>query len=886
MISFVLAITHTQQQYDIVAAAEGGDVIVRAIKQEKELLTQFLVKEEGGSAGVVASVSSGLGFESAANTPTGIVLTGKTFTAQIEVPKSGGVFSVAIKAKAGKNSLKEARFGVALSEKATFSFPSHGRLVTHDQFLDPVGLVQGDEYGAAVMPDVTDLGTNRPMNPTLQVTGATVSYGFVPYDRDAEWNAKRTDRDLDNPSEFSWKLDLLISKAEGTVDAANAHLWSKYGAERALSPLPQTIPFRYYTKPAYDMQANLDDPVIQGVPPENRKGMWWIDPATKTRAPLSTDHLAKLGLDGNIVRFAWGLRWWAEQLHQLPWIDNADEVVKLAATAPSNPSVTPVAFDLMTKKWRTVPFEASTTAYNARWTLKYIEEFASPSQESLTNYVQQSADAVMKAPANGTTALFLQELAQTNAKLDSNLKGRAAAFVRDNRAHLKSLAKSVADTMGDPNIETVSLALVLAKLGEPEAKLLLSRHFLRQAVSKPSTVAGTEAFGALTGEHFSDEGQSNYSADLFECAILIGEEQGVQRSISVLRAPLALHNHQAHTLGGMFYPDEVGYGRSAAWFGHNGQATYGPWRGIAEGHGQTLASLADVYRRYGSLYTHKLGWTIGIDGIRVVDGKLYNGFSTNPVAFDGVYPFDHVDASIDERTSLRDPEHYPAVRTLTLGYDDGKVNVLALLGFSVLDARGNLSGTFTFGDGSKRPAEFLPTGLGVQVTPELLAKGPVTFNGAYKSFELKHGATYLRVGPPAANVAWPAGWRRMLGLSDVIATSVSHESQPVLSTADNGRKARDKSLTGVIESVPFLLTQTALAFTLLGDQGDGLTVELIDPSTNVAVASDTKDLDGPEDVVWELFEHVGRVFVFRIKDTSKTGSIEVKGLRMAKAGPN
>lgn len=882
MLSYVLALSHSQQQFVVVAAAEGDDVIVRAIKQERGLLTQFLVKEDGGSAGVVASVAPGLGFESASKTPTGILLTGKTFTAQIDVPKSGGVFSVAVKAKAGENTLKEARFGLELSEKPTFSFPSHGRLVTHDQLLEPVGLVQGDEYGAAIMPDVADLTTNRPMNPTLQVAGTSVSYGFVPYDRDAEWNAKRADRNLDNPAEFSWRFDLLIAWTKDTVDQANDHLWFKYGAERALSPLPQTIPFRYYTKPAYDMQANLDDPVIQGVPAENRKGMWWIDPATKTRAPLSTDHLAKLGIDGNIVRFAWGLRWWAEQLQQMPWIDQADEVVKLAASAPNNA----VAFDTKTKQWRTAPFDAQATAYNARWSLKYIEEFSTQSRDALTKYIDQSAGAVMASEPTGTTALFLLELSQTKANIDTELKGKASAFVRDNLKRLKSNALAAADSSEQPGVETVSLALVLAKLGEPEAKLLLSRIFLRQAVNKPSTVSGTEAFGALSGEHFLEEGQSNFSADLFECAILVGDEHFVQRSIGVLRAPLALYNHQAHTLGGMFYPDEVSYGRSASWFGHNGQATYGPWRGIAEGHGQTLTSLADVYRRYGALYTHKLGWTIGIDGIRVVDGKLYNGFSTNPVAFDGVYPFDHVDASIDERTTLRDPEHYPAVRTLTLGYDEGKVNVLALLGFSVLDARGNLSGTFTFGDGSTRPAEFLPTGLGVQVTPELLARGPVTFKGAYKSFALEHGATHLRVGPPAANVAWPAGWRRMLGLSDVIATSVSHDGKPVVSTADNGRKARDKAQTGVIESVPFLLTQTALAFTLLGDQGEGLTVELIDPSTNVAIATDTKDLDGPEDVVWELFEHVGRVVLFRIKDASKTGAIEVKDLRMAKAGPN
>ena len=122
----------------------------------------------------------------------------------------------------------------------------------------------------------------------------------------------------------------------------------------------------------------------------------------------------------------------------------------------------------------------------------------------------------------------------------------------------------------------------------------------------------------------------------------------------------------------------------------------------------------------------------------------------------------------------------------------------------------------------------------------------------------------------------------MLGLSDVIGSSID---QTIVSTADTGRGTRDKAQTGVIESVPFLLTQNAIAFTLLGDQGEGLTVELVDPATNIVIASDTKALDGAEDVVWELFTQVGQVVLFRIKDESVTGAIEVKDLRQTKAGP-
>jgi hypothetical protein len=879
MLSFLLALSHTQPQFVIVAAVEGEDALVRVIKQEKGLVTQFLIKEDSGSVASVASVTPGLDFDSATKTATGIVLTGKTYTAQIDVPKTGGVFSVAVKAKAPESSLKEARFGVELSEKATFSFPSHGRLVTHDQLLDPVGLVQGDEFGVAIMPDVADLATNRPMNPTLQVSASMVSYGFVAYTRDSDWNATRVDRNLDNPAEFSWRFDLLVSSAANAADGANRHLWSKYGTERALHPLPQTIPFRYYTKPAFDMQAGPDTPTG-----EEFNGQWWVSKTTgkKWRAPVGKDRQAKLTIDGNIVRFAWAMRWWGEHLEQAAWIDNADEVMNLAQEAPEKAGSTTSAFDVTKKEWIVRPFDAESAAYNARWTLRYVEDFVSTSREALATKVSRTAKSLLGAKPSGTLALFMQEVAESTSISDTTLKQSATEYLQKNRAALRVLARQSATQVTEPDVESVSLALALARLGEPEAKLLLTRMFLRQAVSKPATVTGTEVFGALTGQHFVSERQSAYSSDLFECAMLLGDKHYVERAIAALRAPLALYNHLANGVAGMFFPSTVAFGNNVSWFGNNGLANYGPGRGVAEGPGQTLASLADVYRKYGALYTHKAGWTVGIDGIRIVDGKVYNGFSTNPIAFEGVFFVDHVDASIDARTSSRDPEHYPAIRALTLTQVEGRVAVLALPGFSAIDAKGNLSGTFTFGDGSTKPAEFLPTGLGTYVTPDLLERGPVEFKGAYKTFSFDFKPTHLRVGPPAASLKWPTGWRRMLGLSDVIGSSVDHT---VVSTADTGRGTRDKAQTGVIESVPFLLTQNAIAFTLLGDQGAGLTVELVDPATNIVIASDTKELNGPEEVVWELFTQVGQVVLFRIKDESKTGAIEVKDLRQTKAGP-
>jgi hypothetical protein len=286
------------------------------------------------------------------------------------------------------------------------------------------------------------------------------------------------------------------------------------------------------------------------------------------------------------------------------------------------------------------------------------------------------------------------------------------------------------------------------------------------------------------------------------------------------------------------------------------------------------------------MYTHKGGWTVGIDGIRLVGDKPYNAFSTNPFAFEGVFPFLHVDASTDDRTALADPEHYPAMRLMTLTKDQDRLFVTALPGFTAIDARNRLSGTFHFADGTTKKAEFLPTGLGVEVTVQDLAKGAVSFSGVFNKVPLSVRPTILLSSPPAADQVWPMGWRRMKGLSDVIATSVGHDDRQLVSTADNGRGARVAALTGVIESQRFLLTENGLKFTMLGKQDASSFVELVDPKTGVVIASAQKHTDGAEDVIWDLSEFVGSNVYFRLVDESKTGAIEVTDLRTARINPD
>ncbi len=898
MIPALLVLTLTSNQTPVVASFDGEDAGIRVVEKGGALHAEFLVYERSKGF-VVAAVSStypaadsnqGLTFSQANITESGVVLTGKTFTATIDVPKKGGVFSVAVSAKAEKDSLKSAMFGVALTPleqptKATHTFAPTTGLVTQDRFATPLALASGGGYGIALMPDVQDLATNRPMSPVLTLEndgrtspGAIIAFGFLPYDRDENWTPKMADRNLDNPEEFSWKFDLLVTTEPNTAIEANRHLWNRDGAERFLSPLPQTVPFRYYTKPTYDIGSAVDQP-----------GSWWVSPNEDAamRAPLGADGQAKLTAGANLARFAYGMKWWAVELQQVPWADNADEVMNLIVSAPQRSKMTPVAFDTATSSWRFEPFDVGATAVTARFKLKFAESSTYMGAEKLSKQVVQAARELMGTSPNGTSALFLLEFSKSNVISDKAAKSDAADYLEDSRASLVALAGLYARQGTAPSVETVSTALYMARTGgHAAASRLVDQLFLWQALWQPTTVKGTEVFGAFVGEHFSEESQSEYSADLLDTVLTLGRREYGDRAIAALRAPLGLFAHGTHGISGMYFPSFIKAFRSSPWFGLNGQAEFGQWRGVAEGVGQTLTSLAQVTDKFGSLYTHKDGWTIGIDGITIVDGVTYSAFSRNPLAFEGVFPYEHVDASTDGRTNLSDPLHFPAMRSIALVKRDEGLYVVALPGFTVIDARNRLSGSFILHDGTALKAEFLPTGLGAMVTTENLAGGPVSFRGLLDKTVLSVRPTSLLASPPAADLTWPMGWRRMKGLSDIVRISVSVDGKPVVSTADNGRGARDAALTGVIESQLFLVTENGIKFTLIGSSDHATYVELIDPKSGVVLASAHKQGDGPEEVTWETYEMVGQSVVFRLVDESKTGSIEVKDLRTVKIGPD
>ena len=871
MVVALVALSQAQQT-PYVAEIEGRDAGLRVAQLGATLAPEFYVKDATGKT-VAAAIDASLVFESAKASGRTLTLVGKQFTAVVQAPEEGGVFSVAVSAKATAASLRDALFSVTLVpngasvHNSDLTSPAGRGIVPHDRLATPFAMLSARGLSVAMMPDVQDLESNRPMPSAMVVETTRLAYGFLPYSRGGDWSATRTEGVLKNPAEFEWRAQVLVARTPDAVDEANTFLWARDGAQRARAPFPQTVPFRYYTLPTYELEA-------RGGP-----GLWWIAPGedAQMRAPRGADGQAKFTVDENIVRFAYGLRWWGVELQQTPWIRNADEVINFVLTAPRRERMSTIAYDTATSSWRFEPFDASAAAQTARYLHKYANDFDHAREAEINAMVARLAnDLLNEAKPNGLTALFFQEFAAP----------RATDYLQKHGTHLAELARRY--TGDRPSPESVALALYLSRTnppGEP-AKSLVKAMFLHQALWKPTTVLGTEVFGAFSGEHFLEERQSVYTADLFETVARLGLRGYAGRAVAALRAPLALFAHSTHGISGQRYPEGLSAYRSVAWFGDRGQGVFGPWQGFAEGVGQTLTSLGEVTDQYGSYYTHKDGWTVGIDGLMVENGKIYSAFAFNPMTFEGVFPFEHVDASVDERTAGQDPDNYPTIRAMKLELDGEKMNLVALPGFTAVGVADRLKGSFTFGDGSTKPAQFLPTGLGTVVEPADLAKGPVAFYGSFDSTPLLTPKTYLLAAPPTAAQAWPFGWLRTLGLADVVRTSVSYEGRPIVSTADNGKGERVESLTGAVESQAFLVTKNSLSFTLVGSADPDCYVELLDSTLGVPLMSLQKQGDSAEEYTWQIYDLVGRMVSFRLVDKSKVGSIEVKDLKAAAIDPD
>ncbi len=830
MIPSLLLALLAQGQPSIVATIENPSVRVSAV-QSKGWQVDLQAKRRDGRVVTVATTDGSVPWKDVQVSGRSLILYSDDLVGQISLPATGNVASVTMtslaNSPAGAPSLGfvfSPSGRPSLATETVFPVPS-GRLATTEHLSSPLALVSGGGVALALMPNVKHLEANSAIPPVLALgvtkvpqEASLLAYGLMPFSRDANSTLQLEASKIETAG-HSWKFDLLVTFEENAKREALDYLWKRDGEQRVIKPLPQTVPFRYYTRPAYDIPAD----------------QWWtgeID-GMKVRAPKSKSPTSA----ADLARFAWGLRWWGDYLQQGAWTNNANEVMNLVATATQGRT----SFDTSNGTW--VGGVAGEVGA-AIWANRYITVFETATESEYVDFVSATATRVLNRPSTIEAHVFLRELAASNPSAEVMLPDV-------NIADAKTL------------MDRALLANEFARLA-PRALggRLLEDVFLRQAIWQPPTVAGTEVFGAIRDEHQLTIDQALWAPVLLEAAVRVGDAALAKRAVAALRAPLALFNHQTYGASGIWLPRSLGLHRAAAWFD---AGTFGPEAPIAEGSGRILASLAWVTHKFGSVYTSEEGWTIGIDAIEVDEnGGFCSAFSHNPLAFQSVFPFLHVDDSKNARTELTDPVPATALRDVRLALDEGGPYVVALTGYVVVGNQAP-TGLFDFG-GEKVAAAVFARGIGAR-PPIGWSGGPVTFNGSTSGRHLAFATQYLNIGPPPVTEAWPRGWRRLLGLRDI-----AWRRSERLSTADDGKGGKSDVLQGQIESQSFLNPGLALRMRVRASNSN-VRVEVIDVSMGVPIAAVSSPPN--EQVTVDLRELRGATLRLRLVDESTSGSIEV-----------
>ncbi len=866
-----------------VVEVRGDDVRVRAVQSKGTVQVFFDLGARGRGFSAVAAtplvqpkICEDFGFRTAQSRGLDVLLFGDRVECVITVPRSGTAVVVEMKdARKGKG--KSSLFALNLLKsgkpaKATdHFFPSLDGwgIAPLERLLTPISLAATDVSGFAIIPDVSSFSAGTTINPVMYGDfgdQAVLAYGFVPFSRMDDGRVRPMGGGLNYEGELVSRFYVVLSRADDLMRKALEQIKIATGEERWGQPFPQMVPFEHYLRLAYSLS--------EGGPDQPDSFHQFEFEGMPVGAPYDPERLARLDADQNLARFAWGMRWWGTKLGQPSWVARADAAMNLAITAPITKTGTGHSFDLDKKAWNVNPFRDLSLAQTGRFVLRYITDFPDyPNSEKAVTFLDAAAGYLVHQSVQGVSVAFFQEYVASHVISE----GRRAQITSILTSNGWAMARQRFFAYPDVEFTTylLSVSRTREKSAQKHARDGMDKIFLSQAAWHPWTVGGVDVFGSIVGKKMVSHEQATYAADLFDAAIQLGDKDSAERALRAIRAPLSIIKHpvlgqfQARLPEGGYLPQSHG------WFDSDGHDRFGPEVGLASGVGQTMATFAHLLKNYGSVYTHKDGWTVCIDGLRQdSDGKIMSAFSTNPLTFAGSFDYTVVDARSGTRKRFGQPEDFPAIRELTLSVYQGQVYVMAIPGFTSSKPGQAPEGSFYFSDGTHSLGERLPTGFGAKVDIRTLLAGPVRFSGRASNYSLNIGPKHLLAGPPDTRAVWPRGWKRLDGLADSFDKALLEGKTKDLTTGA-------PTATGAIESAPFLLDNTGIAFTLLGTPTVGVYVELCDAGSRTEILTARKI--GPEDLdlQWNIELHRGKMVVLRLVDTSKEGWVGIRNPRSA-----
>ncbi|MCW5937968.1 MAG: hypothetical protein KIT11_11755 [Fimbriimonadaceae bacterium] len=659
------------------------------------------------------------------------------------------------------------------------------------------------------------------------------------------------------PGPVEYRYSILFS-TEGAVKALTDAAYQDMDPLAVERAMPQTIPFRYYTRYAFGFGAGEEESEVEtGEEEEGEEQGGWRFWETETNAgdvevghPGSAEEV-EFGPTRNALAAAFGMRSWGLALRQTTFVKQADSVLALLVSGPK-PTASPWNGRLDIDDWDWVPGDPGSLPTTATWVLTWVDQPGEMEhREQALDWLGEATKAALAvAETDGFDSSWAEFVVRASAS------NSVPNMTRAELAALRPKAEAVLSRgLAQPSLADLRLADALSveasgrDVARTAARSFLLRQALWQAPSMPSSSIGL-VVSSEGGRYLAAEQAAGLS--LLRIGLRTGDQAIAQRGALALRAGFRFLAVGTGRLNGLTFPEDV----------PDGTAAIGAQNGLLltsfgfEDAGALLAAVSLANQEFGGLVIHPDGWAVGLDGVQ-------SNPATPPVSTLGANPISYGERHVVEvkrfgeaGSDSQRAEIVFGISRVEIEVRDGRVWLVMAPSRSVSTSEGEIKASFDVA-GKQLQASLGLTGLEVEVSPAELMKGPVTAKATFggEAFALPEQDVFA--SPPLNPAAsGRRGWRPFGGL---VASGAAFARPNWIQT--------EPGLTGSLRCPDFTATAGQIVFQWEG--GENTLAELIDARTERTLAQ----AEGrTKRVVWDLTPFVGEKLYVRLVDRSRAQS--------------
>lgn len=615
-----------------------------------------------------------------------------------------------------------------------------------------------------------------------------------------------------------------------------------------LSAFPQTAPLLSTLRWSYSLGRT------EGEPGTGRSGLTSVTiNGIEGALPPGTTKV-----DGAMIRAAYGLKAWGEDLRQTSWIQAADRIMNLAAASGiinGDKALPPSG----------VQFGAPETLQGVGYAVLYAARFpASPASSRL----REQTESWISAKLDGRAPLSIDELGSITLAsqvwpTDSSSRARLRDLLLPTGRRLFREARSLGEQLA------LAQALLdgrhlLPRDQQPELDSLAS-NLLAPGLESQLTQNDERTYPLPTKGFFSLTGprqplEAWHVSTVLQAGSLDATPERFRKGVSMLRGLMGLVSQPTGTENGLWH-DDLFQGRLAPTPWMLVQQGAKSWPGFALAEGQFMTSLYHIHRRHGSIFQSSRGWREPVEALLLTKDGPISLLRQQPAPYSGAFIL--VETTGDQRVENRSGPAMPlAVRPLTLAYDSQGLKVIAAPAFIQTPNRPlNPSGVFAFPNGRRVTATLGDLGFEARVGRSDLA-GQIKFGGSAGGSSLAASGMFA-LEAPSRQADWTLiGGAAFLGFDGV---------EGVAGTGSQ----TSRQFKGEALSRPFLRGVLALDYSA----GPGCSIRVEDAMTGILLRSLQSGAPRSR-ITLDLSRNPSQLIRLRLVDRSERGFAAVHSISL------